>query len=46
MARVGLTEDPDTPVQDIGTGKQQLVEICKAISKDVQLLFLTSRLPP
>ncbi|MEI3131380.1 MAG: ATP-binding cassette domain-containing protein [Oscillospiraceae bacterium] len=40
MARVGLTEDPDTPVQDIGTGKQQLVEICKAISKDVQLLIL------
>ena len=26
--------------QDIGTGKQQLVEICKAISKDVQLLIL------
>lgn len=40
MARVGLTEDPDTPVQDIGTGKQQLVEICKAISKDVRLLIL------
>ena len=40
MARVGLTEDPDTPVQDLGTGKQQLVEICKAISKDVQLLIL------
>ena len=40
MARVGLTEDPDTPVQDIGTGKQQLVEICKAISKDVQMLIL------
>ena len=40
MARVGLVEDPDTPVQDIGTGKQQLVEICKAISKDVQLLIL------
>ena len=40
MDRVGLREDPETIVQDIGVGKQQLVEICKAISKDVKLLIL------
>lgn len=40
MERVGLREDPETLVQDIGVGKQQLVEICKAISKDVKLLIL------
>ncbi|WP_028707761.1 sugar ABC transporter ATP-binding protein [Propionicicella superfundia] len=41
MARVGLTDDdPDTPVKTIGVGKQQLVEIAKAISKNVQLLIL------
>jgi putative multiple sugar transport system ATP-binding protein len=41
MARVGLLgEDPETPVKNIGVGKQQLVEIAKAISKDVRLLIL------
>ena len=40
MERVGLKEDPETIVQNIGVGKQQLVEICKAISKDVKLLIL------
>src|SRR3954451_12335956 len=29
MARVGLQEDPDTLIKDIGVGKQQLVEIAK-----------------
>ena len=33
MARVGLDEDPDTLVKDIGVGKQQLVEIAKALNK-------------
>jgi putative multiple sugar transport system ATP-binding protein len=37
---VGLTEDPDTLVTNIGVGKQQLVEIAKALSKSVQLLIL------
>ncbi|MDU0348737.1 multiple monosaccharide ABC transporter ATP-binding protein [Actinomyces sp. MRS3W] len=40
MARVGLTDKPSTRVQDIGVGKQQLVEIAKALSKDVRLLIL------
>lgn len=40
LAKVGLTEDPDTPVRDIGVGKQQLVEIAKAFAKDVRLLIL------
>ncbi|MEU1688347.1 multiple monosaccharide ABC transporter ATP-binding protein [Micromonospora sp. NPDC005707] len=40
MARVGLRENPDTLVKDIGVGKQQLVEIAKAFAKDVKLLIL------
>ncbi|WP_422935893.1 multiple monosaccharide ABC transporter ATP-binding protein [Sinomonas sp. P47F7] len=40
MARVGLSEDPDTPIKDIGVGKQQLVEIAKALNKSVRLLIL------
>jgi putative multiple sugar transport system ATP-binding protein len=37
---VGLKESPDTLVIDLGIGKQQLVEIAKALSKDVKLLIL------
>ncbi|MFZ0529584.1 MAG: multiple monosaccharide ABC transporter ATP-binding protein [Propionicimonas sp.] len=40
MDRVGLQDDPDTQIKSIGVGKQQLVEIAKAISKDVKLLIL------
>ncbi len=40
MARVGLQDEPDTVIKTIGVGKQQLVEIAKAISKDVKLLIL------
>jgi len=40
MAMVGLNENPDTLVRDITVAKQQLVEICKAISRDVKLLIL------
>ena len=40
LRRVGLTEPPDTRVTDIGVGKQQLVEIAKALSKEVKLLIL------
>ena len=40
MARVGLREEANTPVKDIGVGKQQLVEIAKALSKQVKLLIL------
>ncbi|MBI5318992.1 multiple monosaccharide ABC transporter ATP-binding protein [Bradyrhizobium sp.] len=40
LAKVGLDEAPDTLVTDIGVGKQQLVEIAKALSKQVRLLIL------
>jgi putative multiple sugar transport system ATP-binding protein len=40
LTRVGLRENPVTPVIDIGVGKQQLVEIAKALSKQVRLLIL------
>ncbi|MEI5098436.1 sugar ABC transporter ATP-binding protein [Streptomyces sp. PmtG] len=40
LKRVGLREKPSTPVADIGVGKQQLVEIAKALSKEVKLLIL------
>ncbi|MFD0662459.1 multiple monosaccharide ABC transporter ATP-binding protein [Thermocatellispora tengchongensis] len=40
MERVGLRESPVTQVADIGVGKQQLVEIAKALSKEVKLLIL------
>ncbi|MGO4418357.1 multiple monosaccharide ABC transporter ATP-binding protein [Streptomyces sp. MCAF7] len=40
LKRVGLTESPQTRVADIGVGKQQLVEIAKALSKEVKLLIL------
>ncbi|WP_152188247.1 multiple monosaccharide ABC transporter ATP-binding protein [Georgenia satyanarayanai] len=40
LERVGLTENPTTPVGQLGVGKQQLVEIAKALSKDVRLLIL------
>lgn len=40
LERVGLKESPETPVMEIGVGKQQLVEIAKALSKNVKLLIL------
>jgi putative multiple sugar transport system ATP-binding protein len=40
LRKVGLRENPVTPVGDIGVGKQQLVEIAKALSKRVRLLIL------
>ncbi len=40
LAKVGLSEPPGTLVSNIGVGKQQLVEIAKALSKDVKLLIL------
>ena len=42
MERVGLTDDPDTPINQIGVGKQQLVEIAKALSKTVRSSSWTS----
>ena len=40
MDQVGLKENEHTLIKDIGTGKQQLVEIAKALSKNVKLLIL------
>lgn len=40
LQKVGLRESPKTLITDIGVGKQQLVEIAKALAKEVQLLIL------
>jgi putative multiple sugar transport system ATP-binding protein len=40
LRKVGLNEDPKTLITNIGVGKQQLVEIAKALSKEVKLLIL------
>ena len=40
LRKVGLNERPGTLITDIGVGKQQLVEIAKALSKEVKLLIL------
>lgn len=40
LKKVGLKENIETKVMDIGMGKQQLVEIIKALSKDVRILIL------
>ncbi|MCX5047916.1 MULTISPECIES: multiple monosaccharide ABC transporter ATP-binding protein [unclassified Streptomyces] len=40
LRRVGLSDHPETRIADIGVGKQQLVEIAKALSKKVKLLIL------
>jgi putative multiple sugar transport system ATP-binding protein len=40
LKKVGLNESPATLVTHLGVGKQQLVEIAKALSKEVKLLIL------
>ena len=40
LARVGLDVAPQTRVGNLGIGQQQLVEIAKALAKDVRLLIL------
>jgi putative multiple sugar transport system ATP-binding protein len=40
LVRVGLSENPLTPIKQLGIGKQQLVEIAKALSRNVKLLIL------
>ncbi len=40
LARVGLEIDPDTAIKNLGVGQQQLVEIAKALAKDVKILIL------
>lgn len=40
LARVGLQIDPNVAIKYLGIGQQQLVEIAKALSKNVKLLIL------
>ena len=40
LTKVGLRDNPITKIVDIGVGKQQLVEIAKALSKEVRILIL------
>jgi len=40
LAKVGLSESPNAKISSLGVGKQQLVEIAKALSKEVKLLIL------
>jgi putative multiple sugar transport system ATP-binding protein len=40
LKKVGLKESPSTLITNLGVGKQQLIEIAKALSKQVKLLIL------
>jgi len=40
LRKVGLKEPPGALIDKLGVGKQQLVEIAKALSKEVRLLIL------
>src|SRR4051794_5962217 len=40
LAKVGLKELPTALITNLGVGKQQMVEIAKALSKEVKLLIL------
>ena len=40
LKKVKLDVDPSTKIKNLGVGKQQLVEIAKALSKNVKLLIL------
>ncbi len=40
LEKVGLDVNPEAKIRDLGVGKQQLVEIAKALSRDVKLLIL------
>jgi putative multiple sugar transport system ATP-binding protein len=40
LQKVGLNETPQARIDSLGVGKQQLVEIAKALSKKVKLLIL------
>lgn len=40
LRRVGLDVNPESKVKDLGVGKQQLVEIAKALHRDVKILIM------
>ncbi len=39
LDHIGLDIDPNTQIKNLGVGQQQMVEIAKALSKDVKLLI-------
>ncbi len=40
LDKVGLKVDPSMKIRNLGVGKQQLIEIAKALSKDIRILIL------
>jgi putative multiple sugar transport system ATP-binding protein len=40
LSKVGLNVNPETKIKELGVGKQQLVEIAKALEKNVRILIL------
>ncbi len=40
LADLGEDIDPDTPVRELGSARRQIIEIAKALSRDVRLLIL------
>jgi len=40
LRKVGLKVNPSTKIKDLGVGSQQLIEIAKALSKNVKILIL------
>ncbi|MBK8231966.1 MAG: sugar ABC transporter ATP-binding protein [Candidatus Eisenbacteria bacterium] len=40
LTRVGLEVDPDAPVEELGIGQQQMVEIARALEKRATILVL------
>jgi putative multiple sugar transport system ATP-binding protein len=40
LKKVGLNDNPSLLIKEIGVGKQQLIEIAKALAKDIKLLIL------
>jgi putative multiple sugar transport system ATP-binding protein len=40
MKKLGLNESPNTPVNKLGVGKKQMVEIAKALAKNAKVLIL------
>src|SRR5690606_34275790 len=40
IAQLGFDLNPDTPIERLARGKQQMVEICKAVQQDPRVLIL------
>ncbi|MDE2510224.1 MAG: sugar ABC transporter ATP-binding protein [Elusimicrobia bacterium] len=40
LGKLGLNVDPDLPVEKLGAGQRQLVEIAKALRRDARILIL------